>query len=177
MLIIVFPYVSSGAHAIYAYDYQIQESFASGPMSPAVPIDFCYPVSLIDTVKAGPNPMSFPGMTHGPMITYSDGTTKQIFGLKVEIRLKRPVDNAFGKQEIFGWLTIFDAVGNVLLENEPLGKESAEKLSMGWDAKNKAKMQVAGGTYLARYVVRQIVNGEMKKEEAGKIKLGVRTTK
>ena len=63
------------------------------------------------------------------------------------------------QQEIQGWLTVFDAVGNVMLQDEPLGKEDKTILSMGWDGKNKKGMNVAGGTYLARYVVKQIVDG------------------
>jgi hypothetical protein len=177
MWILVFPYNSSmKEHAIYAYDYEIQEIWASGPPSSKISIDFCYPVSLIDKVKVGPNPMIPPGITNGPTITYPDGNTKQISGIKVEVRLKRPVDGPNG-QEIQGWLTVFDAVGNVLLENEPLGKEAAAILSMGWDGKNKKGMKVAGGTYLGKYVIKDIVKGEVKREERGKLKIGIKTVK
>jgi hypothetical protein len=176
MWIIVFPYNAQKEHAIYAYDYVIQEMFTIGPMSPAVEIDFCYPVTLIDKVKVGPNPFVRPGMVNGPMITYPDGTQKQISGIKVEIRLKRPIDGPKG-QEIQAWLTVFDAVGNVMLQDEPLGKEDKAILSMGWNGKNKKGMNAAGGTYLARYVVKQIVDGVTKREETGKTRIGIKTVK
>jgi hypothetical protein len=180
MWTLIFPY-NAPKHAVYAYDYQIQEMFPTGPRSPKVEIDFCYPVSLIDKVRVGPNPYTAAtGLTNGPTVTYPEAlgrSPKQINGQKIEIRLKRPIVGSSGKQEVQGLLTIFDAVGNVLLKDEPLGMESPTILSMGWDGTNLNKMKVAGGTYLARYVVRHIVNNEVKKEEMGKVKLARKTEK
>jgi hypothetical protein len=175
--ILVFPY-NPPRHAVFAYDYRIQELFPVGPRSPAVDIDFCYPVSLIDNVRVGPNPFVDKGVVNGPTVTYPDGRApEQIKGQKIEIKLKRPVVGTSGKQEIQAWLTIFDAVGNVLLQDRPLGMENPTTLSMGWDGTNLNKMKVAGGTYLGRYVVKHIVGGETKKEETGKVKLARKTVK
>jgi len=57
------------------------------------------------------------------------------------------------------------------------GKEAAAILSMGWDGKNKKGMKVAGGTYLGKYVIKDIVKGEVKREERGKLKIGIKTVK
>jgi flagellar hook assembly protein FlgD len=117
------------------------------------------------------------GMTNGPKVTYPDGSTEQLKGQKVEIRLKRPILGSNGKQEVLGWLTIFDAVGNVLVKDKPLGMENATMLSMGWNGLNSSGMKVAGGTYLGRYVVKNIVNGETKREETGKVRIARKTMK
>ena len=149
-MLFVFPYAST--HSVSAYDYTIGEQFSPGPNSPIVPIDYCYPVSLIDKVKVGPNPF-VPNSSDLALINVvtPDGKTITTKGIKVEVILKRPAI-ANNKQVVFGSLMIFDAVGNVILNKAQLLPEVGKitNLAIGWDGKNKKGMIVAGGTYLTR---------------------------
>jgi hypothetical protein len=150
-MLFVFPFTST-THSIAAYDYSIGEQFLPGPNSPIVPIDYCYSVSLIDKVRAGPNPF-VPNSSDLALINVAtpDGKTITTKGIKVEVILKRPAI-ANNKQVVFGSLMIFDAVGNVILDKAQLLPEVGKiaNLAIGWEGKNKKGMIVAGGTYLTR---------------------------
>ncbi len=176
----IFTYNSAKDHDIYAYDYRVQERFPSGPNSPQVNIEFCTTVRMIEKPRVYPNP-TFAGkeIKNGPWLRYPnrDDPVQLTGSVKIDVLLSRNIDGPDGKPEIQGWLTIFDAVGNVVLENVPFGKETQVKLSMGWDLRNKNKSRVAGGTYLGRIVVKDILNNIVKREETASVKIGIKTVK
>ena len=106
---------------------------------------------------------------------------KRQFGQIFELVLKRRVLNDNNQQEVQAWVTVFDAVGHVLVDQAQMGMDindtSNAKLVYVWNGKNLRGMQAAGGTYLARYVVKAIIDGEVKREERGSGKLGIKTLK
>jgi hypothetical protein len=182
-LVIVFSYNQAGGeHAISAYDWNVQEFFVSGPPSPALAVDYCATISLVKTFQIGPNPVNFSAPQPTRYVQFPDqpSATKQITGQICELVLKRPVQGANGNHVVQAWITIFDAVGNVLVDKAPMGVDSKNrvKLLWAWDGKNKNKVQVAGGTYLTRYDVKSFnENGVLDREERGNGKTGVRTVK
>jgi hypothetical protein len=182
-LIVIFPYnAAGGEHAIAAYDWNIQEFYVSGPPSKKISIDYCATVSLVLKFQIGPNPVDFStGAVATRSVQFPDNptATKQIKGQIFELILKRPVQGPDGSHIVKAWVTVFDAVGNVLVDKAPMGVDSKNrvKLLWAWDGKNKKNMQVSGGTYLARYLVQNFNNGVIVREEAGSAKTGIRTAK
>ena len=177
-MLFVFPYAAT-THRISAYTYSIGEQFPRGPKSPVVPIDYCYASSLIDKVKAGPNPVvlndpASPTIT----ITSPDGRSITKPGIKIEVTLKRPATDKDNKQIIEGSVTIFDAVGNTIQDKTQLMQEDGKPivLSTVWDGKNKKGMYVAGGTYLGRITVRNTASGQVETASPPTL-IGVKTKK
>jgi hypothetical protein len=151
-MLFVFPYNAPGGHAITPYSNYISEQFPNPPNSPKVAVDYCYSVSLIDKILVGPNPF-VPNSTNPASISVisPNGNTITTKGIKIEVVLKRPA-SVNNKQVVFGSLTIFDAVGNVIQDKAQILPEAGKQsyLAAGWDGKNRKGMLVAGGTYLTR---------------------------
>ena len=81
----------------------------------------------------------------------------------IAVKLWRPCKTAT--------MTIFDAVGNVILDKMPFKKESDVKnLYYLWDGSNVHGMKVAVGTYLARIIVEDMEG----KKFSTKINIGIK---
>ena len=177
-MLFVFPYTST-THIISAYSYSIGEQFPRGPKSPVVPVDYCYAFSLIDKVKAGPNPVVLNDPA-SPIITITSpgGTSITKRGVKIEVTLTRPTTDKDNKQIIEGSITIFDAVGNTIQDKIQLLQEDGKPvvLSTVWDGTNKKGMYVAGGTYLARVTVRNTKSNQVETGSPPTL-IGVKTKK
>jgi hypothetical protein len=139
--------------------------------------------SLVDKFQIGPNPAAFDGnLTAYRMIQLpNESSPKQQTGQIFELVLKRRILNENNQQQVQAWVTVFDAVGHVLVNKAQMGMDvndtSNTKLAWVWNGKNLRGMQAAGGTYLARYVVKAIIDGEVKREERGSGKVGIKTVK
>jgi hypothetical protein len=149
--------VNGGAHIIVPYTYRIGETFNIGLNAPTVEISYCSNNKLIDKINVGPNPVS---QINPPSITITTPTGQTITknGVKIQVVLTRPIVGPNSKPELEGFLTIFDAVGNVILDNEPLLPEAGKprNLSVVWNCKNIRGSAVGNGTYLSRIKVRNI---------------------
>jgi hypothetical protein len=135
----------------------IEEIFPGDIHSPGRAIDYCHGGPVIDRVLIGPNPYT-PGST---MINGKPGLL---------IRLDLFIPSKIAK----GTYTIFDAVGNVLADQMPMGPDGAYSLSIIWDGKNKKGMNVAGGTYLLRATAENILTGQSEMRLG---KIGIKTVK
>ncbi len=159
------------AGAISPYDNSAYLSFANGPPSPAVVIDYCHPLPLIVTSKAGPNP--FDPNTAVPPGRH-DGDP--LHGIRIEILLNSSNTSSVGGDNRPATCSIFDAVGNVVMNEVGLKPDplSVRKKYLIWDGKNKNGMIVAGGTYLARVTTEDKKTGSKVVKQ---ILLGVKTVK
>jgi hypothetical protein len=159
------------AGTISPYDNSVDLAFAAGPPSPAVVIDYCYPLPLIVSVKAGPNPFT-PDVDVPPGRQDNDPA----HGIRIEILLNSSNTSGAGGDNRPASCTIFDAVGNVIVGDAVLKPDlvATRKKYFDWDGKNKSGMTVAGGTYLARITVEDKKNGTKVIKQ---VKLGVKTVK
>jgi hypothetical protein len=159
------------AGVVSAYENSIYLSFASGPASPTVEINYCHPLPLIVTGKAGPNPFT-PGVNTPPGRHGDD----PLYGIRIEILLNSANTSIAGGENRPATCTIFDAVGNVILQDATLKPDpvAARKKYFIWDGKNRNGMTVAGGTYLARVIVEDKKTGS---KVMTPIKIGVKTVK
>jgi hypothetical protein len=159
------------AGTISPYENSIYLSFAIEPPSPSVEIDYCHPLPIIVTAKAGPNPFT-------PNIDVPPGRRDNdpLHGIRIEILLNSANTTVAGGENRPASCTIFDAVGNVILQDVALKPDPAvaRKKYFIWDGKNKSGMSVAGGTYLARVIVEDKKNGS---KVVTPIKIGVRSVR
>jgi len=157
--------------AISPYENSAYLSFSAGPPSPAVVIDYCHPLPLIVTGKAGPNPFD-PNIAVPP--GRHDGDP--LHGIRIEILLNSSNTSSVGGDNRPATCSIFDAVGNVIMNEVSLKPDpvSVRKKYVIWDGKNKNGMSVAGGTYLARITVEDKKTGSKVVKQ---ILLGVKTVK
>jgi len=155
--------------AVSPYDNSVDLSLA--PPSPPVIVDYCHPLPLIVSVKAGKNPFT-PNVDVPP----GRGNGDPAFGIRIEILLNSANTSVAGGDSRPASCTIFDAVGNVIMNDVSLKSDpsAARKKYVVWDGKNKNGMTVAGGTYLARVIVEDKVSGSKVTKE---IKIGVKTTR
>jgi hypothetical protein len=159
------------AGVISPYDNSIYLSFAIGPASPSTQIVYCHPLPLIASVKAGPNPFT-PNVDVPP----GRGSNDPAHGIRIEILLNSSNTSITGGDNRPASCTIFDAVGNVIMNDVSLKPDpvAERKKYVVWDGKNKNGMTVAGGTYLARVTVEDKISGGKVIKD---IKLGVKTVK
>jgi hypothetical protein len=153
------------------YDDRATLSFASGPSCPPVLIDYCRPLPLIFSAKAGPNPFE-PNVTIPPGRRGGDPAN----GIRIEILLNSANTSGELGDTRPARCTIFDAVGNVVLKDALLKPDPASqrKKYFIWDGRNKNGMAVAGGTYLARIQVEDRISGS---KVTKRLTLGVKTAK
>lgn len=151
---------------VVPYDNSVFLTFATPPSSPVEAINYCHPLPLVVSAKAGPNPfipnVSVPPGRHG---------NDPAFGIRIEILLNSSTSGASGDNRP-ATCTIFDAVGNVIRKDVALNPDPASprKRYVVWDGKNKSGMTVAGGTYLARINVEDKTSGSKITKD---IKIGV----
>jgi hypothetical protein len=94
------------------------------------------------------------GITHGTII------------------MVRPSDVPLDKDEFWirGWITIYDAVGNVIVPRKSMEPGTDGNLYFGWNGTNVHQRTVGAGTYLGLVEVDDKLNGQTSK----RIMLGVR---
>jgi hypothetical protein len=70
-------------------------------------------------------------------------------GTRIEVRFSTSVVDNTGKPLMSGIITIYDAVGNCIIQHEPLRADD-DKLYVIWDGRNRHRAWVAGGSYLGK---------------------------
>jgi hypothetical protein len=92
------------------------------------------------------NPFT-PGSSIIPPSQRKDGDPTT--GTRIEVRFSTSVVDNTGKPLMSGIITIYDAVGNCIIQHEPLHADD-DKLYAIWDGRNRHRAWVAGGSYLGK---------------------------
>ena len=139
---------------------------SSGTLSVTVPVKVTAAIRILRSIACD-NPFT-PGLSAIP-VTKRSGNDP-VFGTRIEVTLSAPpVDNA-GNVLVSGNITIFDAVGNVIMEKKDM-RPDGPMLYTVWDGKNRKGVWVAAGNYLAKV---EIVNMTDNTSTALRIIIGVR---
>ena len=163
-IIYVFP---SGTFIAYSDSVTLRLPVA--PNARVFPLYYCHEVQLIKEVRVAPNPIVI-GETRIPDKLWNEGDPH--YGVRLEIVLANPTTS----QNIIGWVTIFDAVGNVVYGKAPMKFDPQDatknKLYIIWDGYNKKGSKVAGGTYLAKFQAQDKNTGASGTDQC---KIGIKT--
>jgi len=157
---------------VAAYSDSVTLLLPEAPNSRVFAANYCHPLPFVQDVRVAPNPVGTGGILI-PSNKRVDGDPPT--GIRIEVVL---ATRASGTKETPGaviWVTVFDAVGNVVygktqMKLDPDGKA----LARIWDGRNKKGSFVAGGTYLARFEGRE---NNTAATWAGQAKIGIKTTK
>jgi len=121
---------------------------SSGAMSVTVPVKVTALIRIAGTIVCD-NPF-VPGVSQVPSL---NGLPPAI-GTRIEVQLSAPPVDNLNDTLIFGNITIFDAVGNVVTDNTGLLTDRVRKsMYFIWDGKNKRGTRVAAGNYLGKIEV------------------------
>ena len=141
------------------------------PNNPIVPIVLGPSVGLILSIQVRANPFVV-GVTEVPVSQRN--ASDPALGTKIWVVLNKPPLGTSGAQVIIGTVTIFDAVGNVVVKNTSMKIDGSNNLAFVWDGKNKSGMKVSYGTYLARVRVNEPSTG---RKDSRQINVGVKSQK
>jgi hypothetical protein len=125
------------------------------------PLELCGDIPIISNTRAVGNPF-VPGVTQIPQRWL--GTGDPTHGSRLEISFVRAVEQDLQNGNVRATITIYDAVGNVLVDNKDMKFDSKNisdnvKLYFIWDGKTSKGSLAAPGTYLARMTVQDITRG------------------
>lgn len=112
-----------------------------------------------------------PDVTPIPSIVtqkYTEVLNGNTMGTVISITTLNPLKPV--KNDEYGKMTIYDAVGNVVVANLPITKVTSERYGIYWDGTNHNNRHVGGGAYLGVLTFTDI----MGKKYVKKIKIGVK---
>ena len=94
------------------------------------------------------------------------------FGTRIEVTLIKAIEKDLSTEKVTGTISIFDAVGNTILDRQPMSRDLVRtKIFKNWDGKTSKGTFAGGGTYLAKVVVfDQVLN----KTEVSRQAVGVK---
>jgi fibro-slime domain-containing protein len=127
----------------------------------AFPLELCGDIPIILNTKAVGNPF-VPGVTQIP--PKWRGTGDPLSGARIEVTFLRAIEPDVLNGNVRATITIYDAVGNALVDNKDMKIDSKNiadnvKLYFIWDGKTSKGSLAAPGTYLARMTVQDITRG------------------
>jgi hypothetical protein len=123
---------------------------------PPFHLSLCGGVSIVKDSRVIGNPF-VPGQTLVPVTS----TTDLRVGTRIEVSLVPAIVAKLIKDEVTGTMTIFDAVGNMVIDNLQMLKDVDKvKIFWFWDGKTKKGSMAAPGTYLARIVITDLTQGK-----------------
>jgi flagellar hook assembly protein FlgD len=123
---------------------------------PTFYLSLCGDVSIVVDSRTIGNPFT-PGQTLVP----ASGTSL-VPGTRVEVSLLPAIRAKLASKQIRGTVTIYDAVGNLVVEKSDLTADVTNanaKLYFIWDGKTKKSSMASAGSYLARIVIEDLENG------------------
>jgi hypothetical protein len=122
---------------------------------PAFHLTLCGDVSIVQDSRVIGNPFT-PGKTLVP----GTGTTDLRPGTRVEVSLVPAIIANLTNGKVKGTVTIFDAVGNMVVEKSDLLPDLTNvKLYWIWDGRTRKGSMASAGTYLARIVIEDLEHG------------------
>jgi hypothetical protein len=123
---------------------------------PTFYLSLCGDVSIVVGSRIIGNPF-IPGKTLVPVT----GTVDLRTGTRVEVSLLPAIKAKLVSGKIKGSVTIFDAVGNTVVEKSDLAADITNaKLYFIWDGKTKKASIASAGSYLARIVIEDLEDGK-----------------
>ncbi len=122
------------------------DSVKAGAMS--LGLELCGNVSIVVTARAANNPFS-PATSTIP--ANMRGPNDPLHGTRIEIVLVRAVQQELLSGKIRASISIFDAVGNAIVDNRDMEVDQNNvSLYLIWNGKTRQGILAAPGTYLAR---------------------------
>jgi fibro-slime domain-containing protein len=123
---------------------------------PPFPLDLCGGVPIVTDYHVASNPFT-PGKSPIPS-NQQDQTHPVSFGTRIEVSLIRAIQQDLLSGKVTGTITIFDAVGNTILDKQPMSTDLVRtKIFKTWDGKTSKGKIAGGGTYVARIVIDDLV--------------------
>jgi fibro-slime domain-containing protein len=154
----------SGDRYIYIYNANTLtdvDSVKEGTR-PLFPLGLCGNVPIIAESHVATNPFT-PGKTVIPQIQ-QDSTHRVTFGTRIEVTLIPAIQGDLVKGRVTGAITIFDAVGNVIVNKAGMAVDvrnpKKPKLFETWDGKTRKGNYAGGGTYMARIEIDDLVSSK-----------------
>ncbi|HUI91989.1 MAG TPA: fibro-slime domain-containing protein [Chitinivibrionales bacterium] len=145
-----------------------QDSVKSG--SRAFPLGLCGDVSIVVSSRAAGNPF-VPGATLIPPLQ-RPGPNDPSTGTRIEVTLLRAVAQDLPSGKVRGTVTIFDVVGNTVVDKEAMNPDMTNvKLYWIWDGRTRRGSWAAPGTYLARILIEDFVRD---RKQSIRINIGIR---
>jgi hypothetical protein len=120
-------------------------------------LDLCGDISIVLGTRAVNNPFSPANST---IPAGMRGPNDPARGTRIEVLLVRAVLQDLISGKVRATLTIFDAVGDVVVEKIDMKPDATNaRLYFIWDGKTRQGMRAAPGTYLARLILDDLVRG------------------
>jgi len=146
--------VNQGVLYLYVYKPKTltdAESVKEGTR-PLIPIELCGDVSIVTGSHVASNPFT-PGKSIIPS-SQQDQSHPVSFGTRIEVSLIRAIQQDLQTGKVSGTISIFDAVGNTIIDRQPLSVDAINsKLFKTWDGKTRKGGYAGGGTYMAKIVI------------------------
>ena len=160
---------------VAAYSDSVTLLLPEAPNSRVFAANYCHPLPFVQDVRVAPNP-TITGGSFIPPQKQVDGDPTT--GIRIEVVLATRPSGTSENPAAVVWVTIFDAVGNVVYGKTQLKydlkDQDGKTFARIWDGRNKKGSFVAGGTYLGRFEGRENNTGATW---AGQAKIGIKTTK
>jgi fibro-slime domain-containing protein len=140
----------------YLYVYKANtlsdlDEVKEGTRSP-FPLKLCGGVPLVTDSHVASNPFT-PGKTIIPP-GQQDQSRPVTFGTRIEVTLIKAIQKDLSDGNVTGTISIFDAVGNTILDKQPMSRDLVRtKIFKTWDGKTSKGQFAGGGTYLAKVVI------------------------
>jgi hypothetical protein len=155
------PVLFQGDRLVYVYPsgtLSDMQSVKEGART-LMPLELCGDIPIVTSYHVASNPF-IPRRTVIPP-NQQDKNHPVTFGTRIEVSLIPAIQQDLLTGKVRATLSIFDAVGNVLLDKVEMSvDEERIKLFKTWDGKTSKGMYVGGGTYLARIVVEDLVRNK-----------------
>jgi fibro-slime domain-containing protein len=147
-----------------------QETVSSGKQK-SFALEPCGDVPVVVYSRAIGNPFK-PGATFIPA-SQRPNSGDPLYGTRVEVAFIKALKQNLDDGKLIGTLSIFDAVGNTIVEKQPMKTDKlVPKLYWIWDGKTKNGSKAAPGTYLARVFIVNEATGQ--KQSIPPMNLGVK---
>jgi fibro-slime domain-containing protein len=143
-----------GDHFLYVYRPNTltnMESVKEGTR-PQFSLGLCGNVPIVTAFHVASNPF-IPRITVIPP-SQQDQSHPVTFGTRIEVSLIKAIQHDLQTGKVTGTISIFDAVGNTILDRQPMSADLVRmKIFKTWDGKTGKGTYAGGGTYLAQIVI------------------------
>jgi fibro-slime domain-containing protein len=129
---------------------------------PLFPLGLCGDVSIVRSYHVASNPF-IPRVTEIPISQRDPNNPAISKGTRIEVSLIPAIKQKLIDGQIRGTLSIFDAVGNTIIENQPMSVNVPKaELFRLWNGLTRKGNYAGGGTYLARITIEDLSRNKIQ---------------
>jgi hypothetical protein len=156
------PVLFQGDRLLYVYRPELlndAEKVKEGAR-PLFQLHLCGDVSIVRSYQIATNPF-IPRVTVIPPNQRDPNNPSITNGTRIEVSLIPSVMQDLKDKKITATITIYDAVGNTILDRKPMSADETKmKLVKTWDGVTSKGMFAGGGTYMAKIVIEDQARGK-----------------